>query len=215
MNAPVLNHFLIFSRIAERLRSHGYCVIDQAFDPALTNSLQQYAAALQAEGDMQRAGIGRGDDQILKSDVRKDRIHWLTAGTPAAAQWLATMESMRLFLNQELLLGLFSYESHIAHYAPGDFYRKHLDAFQGESNRILSTVYYLNADWQPENGGELVIYDTDDRELERVSPAFNRLVIFLSEEFPHEVKPALADRYSIAGWFRLNGSSRDRVDPPR
>ena len=35
------------------------------------------------------------------------------------------------------------------------------------------------------------------------------------EEIPHEVKPARRDRFSITGWFRLNTSSPDRVDPPR
>ena len=41
------------------------------------------------------------------------------------------------------------------------------------------------------------------------------VVMFLSEEIPHEVKPAQRDRYSVTGWFRLNSSSPDRVDPPR
>jgi SM-20-related protein len=40
------------------------------------------------------------------------------------------------------------------------------------------------------------------------------LVVFLSEEFPHEVLPTATDRYSIAGWFRVNTSSAERVDPP-
>lgn len=33
------------------------------------------------------------------------------------------------------------------------------------------------------------------------------LVVFLSEEFEHEVLPAKRDRYSIAGWFRVNPSA--------
>jgi len=41
----------------------------------------------------------------------------------------------------------------------------------------------------------------------------NRLVIFLSEEFPHEVLPANTHRYSIAGWFRVN-NSRDIFSLP-
>jgi SM-20-related protein len=36
----------------------------------------------------------------------------------------------------------------------------------------------------------------------------------LSEDFPHGVLPAQRDRYSIAGWFRLNTSLFDRIDPP-
>jgi SM-20-related protein len=77
-------------------------------------------------------------------------------------------------------------------------------------------VVYLNPGWQPVDGGELVIYtDEVDQDSIRVTPAFGTLVVFLSEDFPHEVLPAQRDRYSIAGWFRLNTSTSDRVDPPR
>ncbi|MEC7468361.1 MAG: 2OG-Fe(II) oxygenase, partial [Pseudomonadota bacterium] len=34
-------------------------------------------------------------------------------------------------------------------------------------------------------------------------------------EFPHEVLPATRDRFSIAGWFRVNNSTAQRVDPPK
>ena len=48
-----------------------------------------------------------------------------------------------------------------------------------------------------------------------VTPNFGTIVVFLSEEFPHEVLPALRDRYAIAGWFRLNTSIANNIDPPR
>jgi SM-20-related protein len=41
--------------------------------------------------------------------------------------------------------------------------------------------------------------------LETVMPAHNRLVLFLSERFPHEVMPTNRPRHSIAGWFRIKG----------
>lgn len=49
----------------------------------------------------------------------------------------------------------------------------------------------------------------------KVAPLHSSIVIFLSEEFPHEVLPAASDRYSVAGWFRVNGSIDNRIDPPR
>jgi SM-20-related protein len=87
-----------------------------------------------------------------------------------------------------------------------------LDAFHGEANRILTLVAYLNLDWKEEDGGELIIY-SGDNVFAMVPPEFATLVVFLSEEFPHEVLPARRDRYSVAGWFRLNASSSQRVDP--
>jgi SM-20-related protein len=60
-----------------------------------------------------------------------------------------------------------------------------------------------------------VLYKDDaDKEGVKVVPLMGTLVTFLSEEFPHEVLPAARDRYSIAGWFRVNTSATDKVDPP-
>ena len=84
---------------------------------------------------------------------------------------------------------------------------------QYDDYRVLSTVFYLNENWQPGDGGELAIYDAEDQLITRVQPVLNRLVIFLSEEFPHEVLPAKNHRYSIAGWFRVN-NSRDILSLP-
>ena len=73
----------------------------------------------------------------------------------------------------------------------GAFYKKHLDAFKGTNSRILSTVLYLNPGWLAGDGGELVLYHpVSDEVLEVVTPDFGKMVIFLSEEFPHEVLPA-------------------------
>ena len=83
------------------------------------------------------------------------------------------------------------------------FYEKHLDSFRGSKNRVVTTVYYLNDDWNEKNGGELVIYDEDNNYLKTVTPQINTLVVFLSDKFPHEVLAANKKRFSIAGWFRI------------
>jgi len=47
-----------------------------------------------------------------------------------------------------------------------------------------------------------------------VTPMFATLVLFLSEEFSHEVLPTARNRYAVAGWFRLNSSINQHIDPP-
>jgi Predicted proline hydroxylase len=61
-----------------------------------------------------------------------------------------------------------------------------------------------------------LIWPTHDSEevVEKVVPQMGTLAVFLSERFPHEVLPARADRYSIAGWFRVNTSINNQIDPP-
>lgn len=201
--------------ITESLAERGYVVIDQALPTSLARALQQRVLALKANDALAEAGIGRGDDHQQVRAVRQDKIHWLDRQHAAEQGWASAMEKLRLMLNRELMMGLFSYESHFAHYAPGQAYQIHRDAFRGQQNRLVSTVLYLNEEWSATDGGELVLYNDDGQRLEQVLPAFNRLVVFLSEEFPHEVRPGHRDRHSIAGWFRVNGSRTHRVDPPR
>ena len=81
---------------------------------------------------------------------------------------------------------------------------------------MLSVVVYLNPDWGMDDGGELVIY-TDDKVTDgiKVIPSFATIAVFLSEDHLHEVLPTQRDRYSIAGWYRVNSSNANRVDPPK
>jgi SM-20-related protein len=203
-----------FDQIARSLEQVGYAVLPAVLPPALTDSL--FADLKSVEGsEFKPAGIGRQDDFQLNQFVRRDHICWLRGESPASAGFLAWTNKLREALNRRLFLGLFDYECHYASYPVGAFYKKHLDAFKGRSNRVLSTVFYLNPNWQPGDGGELVLYPEEGTEpLEVILPEYGKLVIFLSEEFPHEVLPARRPRHSIAGWFRINTSSAVRVDPP-
>ena len=103
-------------------------------------------------------------------------------------------------LNRELMLGLDELEAHFAMYAPGTRYAKHRDRFRDDDARVLSSVLYLNDDWQESDGGALRLY-LPDRHLD-VYPSAGKLVLFLSADFEHEVLAATRDRLSIAGWFR-------------
>ena len=184
-----------------QLAEQGYVIVDAALPDELAQALLG-AARTQIASHSHAAGIGRQQGHAIDTSIRQDSICWLDDSDTASAAFLAHMEQLRLQLNEQLFLGLFKYESHFARYAPGAFYRRHRDSFKGARNRVISTVYYLNPGWAPQQGGELVIYRDDDSLVEKVLPLHNRLVIFLSEEFPHEVLPATHERFSIAGWFR-------------
>jgi SM-20-related protein len=204
----------LFARIAQDLEQQGYSICPAALPEELATALHHHQQAMDAE-KYTDAGIGRGDDYLHNEFVRKDEICWISGESPAGQQWLDWTGALQRFLNRRLFLGLFSFESHFAHYRPGDYYKRHYDAFRGQANRVLSVVTYLNPAWANEDGGELVLYKDDhDKEGIRVVPLMGTLVVFLSEEFPHEVLPATRDRHSIAGWYRVNTSVTDRIDPP-
>ncbi|MBL4608263.1 MAG: 2OG-Fe(II) oxygenase [Pseudomonadales bacterium] len=205
----------LFERIAQDLQTKGYSINPSALPLDLAGSLSTHIQQL-AANKFNPAGIGRKQAHKLSDVVRSDKICWITDETTVGGDWLNWTSELQQFLNRRLFMGLFSFESHFAHYAPGDFYKKHLDAFKGDANRVLSLVVYLNHNWSEEDGGELVMYvDEHDETGFKVNPYLGTVVIFLSEEFPHAVLPSIRDRYSIAGWFRVNTSNTKHVDPPR
>ena len=204
----------LFARIAQDLQNQGYSIRPLALPDELATALYQHQQQMDAE-KFAMAGIGRGEAYLKNEFVRTDEICWITGESSAGQQWLSWAAELQRFLNQRLFLGLFSFESHFAHYRPGAYYKRHYDAFKGQANRVLSLVTYLNSCWASTDGGELVLYKDDhDKEGIKVVPLMGTVAVFLSEEFPHEVLPAARDRYSIAGWYRVNTSVSERVDPP-
>jgi SM-20-related protein len=205
----------LYGLIAKDLELKGYSIRHCALPEALSDVLTEHALSLAAD-NYEPAGIGRGETFLHNDFVRTDEICWITGESNAGMQWINWTSGLQQFLNRKLFLGLFSFESHFAHYAEGQYYKRHVDAFKGEANRVLSLVVYLNPSWTPDDGGELVLYkNVHDLEGTKVSPLLGTIVTFLSEEFPHEVLPAKRDRHSIAGWFRVNTSQNGKIDPPR
>ena len=191
----------LYSTITDALVEDGYIVLHNALDKELVPTLKEFALT---QNDFRRAGISAKDALHLDDTRRRDKIHWLNEDGSCQSEFLTFAHGLQNYLNRELYLGLRYYEAHFAIYDEGDFYEKHLDSFKNSKNRVVTTVYYLNEDWDDEDGGELVIYDSRDRFLTKVQPKANTLIVFMSEKFPHEVLPANKRRYSIAGWFRVD-----------
>lgn len=196
--------------VADALAGEGWLLIEDFVPEALWRPLAARAVAID---DYTPAGVGRGDDWRRAAGIRTDRIRWLDAAHPDDASWLDAMEQLRLAINGALFMGLFEYEAHFASYAPGAYYRRHLDAFRGGGDRLVSTVLYLNGDWRAGRGGELVLYPAECPEGILVAPRGGTLAVFLSEEMPHEVLPTQVPRHSIAGWFRRNRTDSTHLDP--
>lgn len=84
---------------------------------------------------------------------------------------------------------------------------------QGASTRRLTCLFYLNPQWKDGDGGQLRLYRPpdgepfsdwgQDRHLSHVDiePLANRLLIFQSRVFEHEVLPSRSQRYSLTAWF--------------
>jgi len=187
--------------ITDALVKNGYIILEDALSQTLTNSLLTLA---KQEENYKSAAISKSVSAHIDKNKRSDKTKWIDPTNETLKEYLDTMTQLQTHLNRSLYLGLSYYEAHFALYEQGDFYEKHLDSFIGAKNRVVTTVYYLNDNWKSEDGGELIIYDKNAKEIQRVMPKANTLVVFMSEDFPHEVLPAQKQRYSIAGWFRVD-----------
>ena len=208
---------IIIGEIADQLQRVGYIVLDK---PLLDELPALLLARCQNDGSagkgnptdgnprFRSAHIGRGMARRQDIAIRGDVISWLDNTHSIDETYLAWMEQLRLGLNAALYLGLFEFECHYAIYGAGNGYGKHSDVLGGSKNRILSTVLYLNEEWQTCDGGVLLLFDpSGDKVIAKISPSFGTMIIFLSECFPHQVCISNAPRRSVAGWFR----GRERV----
>ena len=191
----------LYSKITDALVEDGYIIIENALDSDLSQRLFDFA---KYPKQYTPAGISSSSNVQIDLNIRSDKTRWLDEDQAVQSEYLSFAYGLQEYLNRTLFLVLTYYEAHFALYENGAYYEKHFDAFKDTRNRVVTTVFYLNENWQDGDGGELIMYDVEDRQLAIVEPKMGTLVVFMSEEFPHEVLPAIKNRHSIAGWFRID-----------
>lgn len=192
---PLLSAFELTS-----LANAGFFFRDDFLPAPLANRIRAEALGLVSRGALRAAGIGR--DGKTDTSIRGDHLCWMEKssagkGTRALMQQL---ERLRQTVNRELYLGVARYEMQLAQYRPGSQgYKKHLDAFRGGGNRLLTAIFYLNPTWRPGHGGELALY-LPGGEIQ-IEPLQNRLLVFLAEQVEHAVLPVNSSRLALTAWF--------------
>jgi SM-20-related protein len=190
--------------IADALERKGYVILSDALSKNLIRNLHKRVHTLTPE-DWKTAGIGRNQKYQLDQRIRSDKIHWISNNNRVESVFLTWAEKLRLGLNQKLFQGLFNFEGHFSMYPQGAYYQKHIDALTGNNNRVLSLILYLNTNWDKADAGEFLLYhEAGNHPIQTIIPKLGTLVLFLSEQFPHEVLKAHRPRFSLAGWFRGN-----------
>lgn len=187
---------------AADLTERGYAVLPAALPEGEWRRLRAEAEGLFAGDAFSAARIGRGDDVREDGATRGGSVCWIDASMRAGDAFMSWMDGLRVSLNRELFLGLERFEAHYAHYPIGSSYGTHVDRHVDSNARVVSMVVYLNSDWPAGAGGELVIYDGHHLPRLTLAPEGGTLVLFMSDDTPHEARKATRERWSIAGWFR-------------
>ncbi|MFD2521483.1 2OG-Fe(II) oxygenase [Emticicia soli] len=189
-----------FESIISQIIEQGYGILDGFLSEEEIGALNESFLAHYQAQEFKQAGISKGHEVV--KNIRGDEILWLEKdnANEIETRFLTRLEEFMSYVNYTCYLGLRSYEIHYASYPVGTFYKRHLDKFRNDSGRKLSFICYLNQDWQPDNGGELVLYLPD--KAEKILPLGGRLAVFESDKIEHEVLPATRERRSLTGWLR-------------
>jgi SM-20-related protein len=199
-------HDTLHDSLLDGLAESGYVIVDKVLSADEVSALAAEALQLSQNGVLKPAAIGRAASAQLDPALRGDAIRWLdeTHASPAQQVYFRVMHGIREACNRHLYLNLVELETHFAVYPPGARYSRHLDQFHRSGVRKISSVLYLNRDWQADYGGQLRIYlegEQPEPYLD-VEPIGGRLVLFDASRFYHEVLPATQPRVSLTGWFR-------------
>lgn len=191
--------------IIHQIIEQGYSVIPDFVGDNVVQALQTDVDRLWSTGDFKAAAIGRGGGEQRQAEIRGDFIHWLSPAelTPAQATYWEQIDQLRQRINRELFLNVQEFEAHLAVYPAGAFYKRHLDQHQNTQRRQVACLLYLNAGWQPADGGYLRIYPEAGNweHTVDVSPRGGTLVCFRCDTIAHEVLPATRQRMSLTGWL--------------
>ncbi|MDF1823618.1 MAG: 2OG-Fe(II) oxygenase [Verrucomicrobiales bacterium] len=199
---------MLLENLLRGLAETGYVIIPRFLKLSDTRKLIAECVARVKEGDLRPAAIGRGAGKNILPEIRTDNIHWLESHDLSESQtvYWDKMEDVRTRLNRSLFLGLIELEAHLACFAPGGYYKPHLDCHKKTQSRILSAILYLDEDWVESDGGQLRLYTDNINGVKGPSidifPEPGKLVIFVSAEFWHEVRKSSRFRHSLTGWFR-------------
>jgi SM-20-related protein len=192
-----------FELLAHNLCTQDVHIIDNFLELAHYESLKKTARTMYRKGLFRSAKIGANITAQHNLDIRTDEIYWIedTTNDISTHHFLKQINKIATFLNQTLFLSLTEVETHFANYQPGTFYKKHCDQFATTKSRKISFVYYLNEQWSTDFGGDLTLYNRENKFSQNISPLGNRFICFNSE-LPHEVNLTHQARYSITGWLK-------------
>lgn len=183
------------------LEQTGFWYTDHLISDELNMALFQRIHELFETQQMRAALVGKNAEMRRDESERGDFISWIDTQEKigCTAEFLMRIGEVQQHFNRTHFLGLKSIETHFAVYPNGTFYKPHRDVHRQGSSRVVSFVHYLNPEWEPGHGGELVIYE-DSGTAHTIKPIYGRTIFFLSEML-HEVLPTSSLRRSITGWM--------------
>eukprot|EP00798_Chlamydomonas_sp_ICE-L_P010163 gene10163-8067_t len=193
--------------VAESLRRNGYAVVDNVFGAAASNALRDEVLQLYRGGHMHKNSthlVSAGAEGAERKLLEKSHIHEAELTFDASIQEKAPLCTMvHNDHTMTIMLNLFTPNLHLDSQAiklqvnsgTGGCFPIHSDSDETIDGRRVTSIFYLNPDWEPSHGGELRLYPWPG-EVVDLAPLNDRLVLFSSTRCSHQVQEnASASQY--------------------
>jgi hypothetical protein len=222
--APLLDPALLLSRlsslapaISSSLRSDGYYTAKPILPPPVIQAMRAQSIALRNEGRFEASyseaigpdGAKRRFDKEGVFACEPDGGDYETA--PDLLTYMSTVITELPPLLEGCGISGAAFNAKLAVTSPGgSVYPLHVDNPEGVAagdTRKLTAIVYLNPDRGDGDGGELRLHMPGGATLD-LPPEGGRLVLFWSDDVPHEVLPTAVgregeefDRYALTIWL--------------
>lgn len=193
----------VFDALIDSYLENKIGISDSFLSKKLSTELSRNLLTHFNHGNLTLAGTGTSAKINSSNLVRGDKIYWLDRSHNNNSEnvFLEIIDALVMYLNRTCFTGITDYEFHYTLYEVGTYYHKHLDQFTTNDRRKYSVIFYLNKDWQTDDGGELSL--EIDQETLKINPTSGKCVFFKSNEITHEVLVTHKNRLSITGWLKV------------
>ena len=203
-----------------------HIVIDDFLDSTLAETIHDEARATAANVDASNE---------LTQKLKVACTDWDLFG-PETARLITWFNSSKFIAPLELISGIdglfgdpWLEGGGIHQTARGGFLKMHTDFNWNaklRADRRINILYYLNRDWRPDYGGELLLSRLGGSERVRIAPKFNRLVIFNTNDttlhghpepltFPQDYPRASIAMYYYSAGLEVKERLRKRATTTR
>lgn len=224
LDASVLARAFERDDVANALHARGFAVVDDVLDVDYASNLKRAVEALARDGHVKPnvTSFARGahaKPRVYECDMNDIDVEGKTRGNETYdAAWEFYDGSAEAFARAlkavvkgcDVESGAFARAVKTqVNYGGGACFPWHYDNPGAPSKRSVSCILYLNEDWRPGDGGELVLQPFCDVAT-RVAPIHNRMAIFYSDRTLHRVLPSnAATRYAVTVWIDGNFTNAD------